>query len=90
MALFNRTQLRNIFSPVGPHIGDDLADTLEEGVRALTPKNDLQILREDIRRLFAEHQAQSDAKLYRAIFALAVFFMALYGATVGFIVAFLG
>ena len=90
MALFNRTQLRNIFSPFGPHIGDDVTDVLEEGVRDLAPKSDLEVLREDLRKMFAEHQAQSDAKLYRAIFALAVFFIALYGATVGFIVAFLG
>ena len=90
MALFNRTLLRNIFNPVGAHVGDDLADVLEEGVGNLAPKSDLEVLREDLRRIFAEHQAQSDAKLYRAIFALAVFFLALYGATVGFLVAFLG
>ena len=90
MALFNRTLLRNIFNPVGAHAGDDLADVLEEGVGNLVPKSDIESLREDIRAMFAAHESRMEAKLYRAIFALAVFFLALYGATVGFLVAFLG
>ena len=90
MALFNRTQLRNIFTGVGPQVGDDVADVLEEGVRDLVPKSDLEVLREDIRRLFAEHAAHVDAKFYRAILVLALFFTAVYGGTVGILIAVLG
>ena len=90
MPIFNRAQLRRIFTPVGPHVGDDVADVLEEGVGNLVPKSDIESLREDIRTMFAAHESRLEAKLYRAIFALAVFFLALYGATVGFLVAFLG
>ena len=94
MALFNRSQLRNIFTGFGDHVGDDVADVLEEGVRNLAPKEDVDSLRVDIRQMFAEFEerivAKIEAKFYRAFFALAVFFIALYGATVGLMIAFFG
>ena len=90
MVFFNRGRLRSIFTGVGPQVGDDVADVLEEGVRDLVPKSDLEVLREDIRRLFAEHAAHVDAKFYRAVFAVSLFFTAVYGGTVGILIAVLG
>ena len=60
-------------------------------------------LRVDIRQMFAEFEerigqrmtdmekriiAQIEARFYRALLGLAVFFIALYGATVGLMIAF--
>lgn len=38
----------------------------------------------------AASESKLEAKFYRALFALAVFFIALYGATVGLMIAFFG
>ncbi len=90
MVFFSRSRLRSIFTGLGPQVGDDVADVLEDSVRELAPKSDLEVLREDIRRLFAEHAAHVDAKFYRAVFAVSLFFTAVYGGTVGILIAVLG
>ena len=132
MPIFNRAQLRRIFTPVGPHVGDDVADVLEEGVRDLASKQDIEDLDKNVKeglagleKRFNEKlaametrfnekltvmderfneklatmeerfnerlgamESRIEAKFYRAMFALAAFFIALYGATVGLMIAF--
>ena len=94
MAFFDRIRLRSIFTGLGPQVGDDVADVLEDGVRELAPKSEVDSLRLEMRKLFVEFEervvARLEAKFYRAIFALSVFFIALYAGTVALLVALLG
>ena len=91
MVFFNRGWLRSIFTGLGPQVGDDVADVLEDGVRELAPKSEVDSLRVEMRKLFAEFEervvARLEAKFYRAIFALAVFLIALYAGAGGLLVA---
>ena len=95
MVFFNRGRLRSIFTGLGPQVGgDDIADVLEDGVRELAPKSEVDSLRLEMRKLFVEFEervvARLEAKFYRAIFVLAVFFIALYAGAVALLVALLG
>lgn len=131
MPIFNRSQLRHIFTELGPHVGDDLADVLEAGTHDLATKEDIaeqtknferaltkleerfhaQLaamedrfneklaamedrfnekianLQMQVNERMARQEDHLEARFYRAMLALAVFFIALYGGTVGFFVA---
>ena len=97
MTTYDRPRIRGIFTDVNLEIGDDLTDALEDGVRDLATRADVESLRDDTRGMFAALEARMraemaalEARQARTTLALAALFIATHGITTGIIIAVLG
>lgn len=63
MTTYDRPRIRGIFTDVNLEIGDDLTDALEDGVRDLATRADVESLRDDTRGMFAALEARMRAEM---------------------------